>query len=198
MATTVKVLLVLGGALAAGVARYLPLATTPFNYQALIGAVGAIAAFVGGCLLLLLDKSLSGDLVDAAEAVSELEKVRADAALLGRLIDRAEDRSRRAGALRASAMTLRQAIERTLSRPPNMSTAITDLLDVALSDLQKAISLGATEHWTISVYQADGTPILLRRVATRRSDRFEESQPSREWSPGEGHIGTTYTNHRKV
>lgn len=198
VSTFVKVVLVLGGALLLGIAKFAGLPTTPFNYQNFLGVVGAMAAFVGGLLLILLDKDLSTKLVEAAEAVSELQKIQSSASQLGELIARAEERAKRSAALAAVARTLRIGVERTLSQSPNLEAATSGLLDLVLVDLQEAMALTSAEHWTISIYQAEGSPIVLRRIATRRSERLEERSASREWEPGEGHIGTTFSRKREV
>ncbi len=190
----VKVVLVAGGALVSGLARVLPLPTAPIDVKDTVQGAGLLAAFLGGAALVFLDKNLVGSLKLAADATAELQRVQSTAASLGSSIEEAGTRDRQLRALRAAAVALRGGIEKSLFRnPPDEAATMGELLDVGLDELQAAMSFIAGDLWTISIYRAErGPPVVLRRLATRRSNRAEEAGPSRDWGPGQGHIGMTW------
>lgn len=188
----IKLILVTGGALVSGLAKFLPLETSPLDVKDVVGACGAVAAFVGAIALLFLDKNLAGSLTDAADAAAELQRAVAATARLGKRFGEAEARDARSRAVNTAYELMRDSIERSLAREPmDEAATIAELLDVALGSLQSAMSLGPDDLWTISIYRAEAGPILLR-VASRRAERLEERALARQWRPGEGHIGMTF------
>jgi hypothetical protein len=190
----VKIVLVAGGALVSGLAKFLPLQTTPVNVQAIVGSLGALAAFLGAVALLFLDKNLAGSLVDAADATAELQRVQAAIAGLRDRFAQSAAMDIQARALRAAGEALRAGLERALLRePPDERATVQELLDLALDDLVIAAGFTPGELWTISVYRAETIgDVVLRRLVTRRANRLEETGASREWGRGEGHIGMAY------
>lgn len=196
----VKVVLVGLGALVSGLARVLPLATAPIDVKDTAQGVGLFAVFLGGVALVFLDKNLAGSLKLAADATADLQRVQATAARLAARIEDAQARDRQLRALRAAGVAMRGGLERSLRRlPPDEAETMAELLDVALEELQIAMGFGVGDLWTISIYRAERAPsVVLRRLATRRSNRAEEAQPSREWGPGQGHIGMTWLRAKEV
>jgi hypothetical protein len=87
---------------------------------------------------------------------------------------------------------LRLGVEQALSGPSDLGQVISTLVDLALPSMQDAMGLGGDRQWTISVYQASGSPAVLRRLLTRRPQQIEPIPPSREWPTGQGHVGTTF------
>lgn len=196
----VKLVLVLGGALLAGLSKYLPLATTPFDYQAFLAICGVAAAFTGGALLLVLDKNLAGSAADAADALTELETVRGAARQLGALVSLAEEGTLRSRYLRVALVTMMKGLtEHADGARRSEEEMLSGLLDLGLDGLIAAIGFNADEVWTISVYRSEGdSPAMLRRVSTRRSNRLEETSSSRAWPSGNGHIGATHARAEEV
>lgn len=200
LALFVKLVLVAGGACLSGAARFAPLPSAPVDVKDIVGIVGVVAAFVGAVALLFLDRNLADSLKLAADANAELQSVLVRAESFGAKLAEAEVRDRRHRALRAAASALRDVLEKSLRRsPPDEPALMQEMLDVALGELQSAMGVVTGDIWTISIYRAEpGLKPVLRRVATRRSNRAEEVQPSREWGPGQGHIGMTYTHATEV
>jgi hypothetical protein len=203
VALFVKLVVVAGGACLSGAARFAPLPSAPLDVKDIVGIVGIVgvtAAFVGAVALLFLDRGLADSLKLAADSNAELQTVLVKAAHLGAELAEAEVRDRRHRALRAAASALRDVLEKSLRRsPPDEPALMQEMLDVALGELQSAMGVLTGDIWTISIYRADpGLKPVLRRVATRRSNRAEEIQPSRDWGPGQGHIGMTYVHATEV
>ncbi len=196
----VKVVLVAGGALISGMARLLPLPVSPIDLKDLVQGGGLVAAFLGGVALVFLDKNLAGSLKLATDATAELQNVQSTLAGLDAAFENAQTRDRQLRALRAASVALRGGIEKSLFRaPPDETATMAELLDIGLDELQAAMGFVAGDVWTISIYRAEpGAPVSLRRLATRRSNRAEETQPSREWSSGQGHIGMTWLRAAEV
>jgi hypothetical protein len=196
----VKIVLVAGGALISGLAKFLPFETTPVNVQAIVGSLGALAAFLGAVALLYLDKNLAGSLVDAADAAAELQRVQAAIAGLRERFAQSAALDVQSRALRAATEALRAGLERALLRePPDERGTVQELLDLALDDLVLAAGFAPGELWTISVYRADTSgDVVLSRLVTRRANRLEEARASREWGRGEGHIGMAYLRENGV
>jgi len=190
----VKLVLVAGGAFVSGMAKVLPLPTAPIDVKDMVEGGGLAAVFIGGVALAFMDKNLAGSLKVAADAAAELQGLQATAASLGENLARADARDAQLRALRSAATAMRDGVERSLQRrPPDEVATMTEILDLGLDQLQIALGLVVGDIWTISIYRAEpGLKPVLRRVASRRSNRIEEGQPSREWRPGEGHIGMTY------
>jgi hypothetical protein len=195
----VKLTFVAGGALLSAAARYLPVAT---GVQMGLGLGGAAFAFMGATALLFLDTTLAGALKDAADANAELESLkvaherelagfRSDSQRIAQRLSETEARDVRSKALRASARTLLDGARTAVGRT-DLDVALSDLLDIGLPEMQAAMEFSTAEIWTVSIYRAEGAKAMLRRLATRRSNRMEERAVSREWKSGEGHIGVTF------
>lgn len=176
----------LGGAFVGGVAKYL-FPTQPLNYQAWVGTIGLVVVFVSATVLLVLDKGLEGSLVEAAEAMVELERLRTGVASVRSSLDLAERRDNSYRSYFEASKILAEAACLPIETP-----SYENLLEISQTLLTGAMELDRSKHWSISIYQAVGPKLELQRLATRRSDRREESMPSRVWLPGQGHVGTTF------
>jgi hypothetical protein len=196
----VKIVLVIGGSVVAGVAHFCDgEKLTAIN---IVGICASIVVGIGGIFLFISDRDTSLDLDAARRAI---EKASEKQLVLDQEESTAFEQEReyestlnRAIELYAAMDQMRTVVHSVLGAPGVDETAAIDsLLQVSSRSLTIASGFMLNEHWTIGVYKAETSAasprIMLRCVAHLRSIPCNIAQ-ARLWPEGVGVGGAAYAS----
>lgn len=193
---SVKIGLVIGGALLAGVAGTAAnLFDAKWRWQLYaLQLLGLLMVFAGAALVEFLDESTAEAIGRASALVDSVEERDDAIALL-------EHDFRYFTRLYAIAMALREMIEGLIVSGPGSADArnrrFGAMLDVVVAD--RFILFGMdSDRYNFAIYLYDAATQLLDCVACRRPIRAEEEARHRSWEPGEGHVGLAFQIRREV
>ena len=199
LALGVRLLLVLGGALAAGVAGLWP--DPPDDsvpWPQIIGVIGAAAAFLGGVILVVIERGFGKQLRDAEKAIDvavtkqrEIERREAE-------LERARTAHDRKLQHVRTTQSFLDVADQTLASQLDISQAIDSLFNYSERPLVAAMGCEPGEAYVISVFQWQEDQGELTRISARYSDRSSETEPTRSWGPGEGFSGTAWQRNAQI
>ena len=191
----VKVLLIVGGGLAAGVAQFLE-KTTNFN-PAWLGIGGVLCMGLGGLYSTFREKSNPEVLENARQALEAARELSAERLVVKQVEDDLRDKARRMSHLHLAQSSMREAAEHCFSiSPSDEARAAVAVLAAADTSIRAAIDFQMDEEWTVSIYRAEASDkgeLQLRCVAADRFDQRGASE-TRVWPLGVGHTGATFAN----
>jgi hypothetical protein len=194
----IKLLLVIGGSVVAGVAHFQTEENTPSAWH-VAGIFAALAVGVGGILLVIAEVSDPGKELETARKAVEVAREQE------RLIDQYGDYQEqyeitidRAIELYRAVDQMRSVIQNVLTHPTTDEIkTIKALLEAAERSLKIASGFEIDEHWTLCVYRAqhDETSkrTVLKCVADLRSIPCN-LELARKWPEGVGVAGVAYAS----
>jgi len=195
-----KGVLILGGALVAGVAQFWtwPKGGSPDAAQ-LSGIIATGVVALGGFFVAFTEK-------DAAKAIAIADKTLDAAQELEAAFDDIDtfvDESGRLAETYQVCLAMRGAIEQSaLGVSGGIDGLVSSLFDFASRSLAIAIGFQQSDRWTLGVYKAvasatEPQKMVLKTIAQKRAIecRLDEA---REWPEGVGIAGICYTNGREI
>lgn len=191
-----KVGLVIGGALIAGVAGTAANLIDPkWRWQLYaVEIVGLIMVFAGATLVEFLDES-------TAEAISRANELADSVEERDKAIASLEQDFQYFTTLYAIAMALREMTEGLIASGAG-STDVQErrfgaMLDVVVADRSILFGMDA-DRYNFAIYLYEPAVQRLDCVACRRPIRAEEEARHRSWETGEGHVGLAFQIKREV
>lgn len=195
----VKGVLILGGALVAGVAQFCtwPTGGSPDAAQ-VAGMLATAVVAVGGLYVTFTE-------ADAATAVATAEKAMDVAQQMEAAFDDVDeffDDSARLAETYQLCLTMRGAIEQSaLGFTGGIKGLVGNLFDLASRPLTVAIGFNQSDRWTLGVYMAmpaaEAGKVQLKTVAQKRAIECGLDD-ARIWPEGVGIAGICYTNSREI
>lgn len=195
----VKGVLIVVGALVAGVAQFVTWPANGHPSTAQIAGIGAcLAVFVGGLFVLFTEQ-------DAAEAVKVADKaVEAAREAEDRLNDITElaNEMERLAETYQLCLTMRGALEQSgVGSVGTIDDSMVALFDIIARPLSIACGFAQSDRWTIGIYKAvngaEAGKAELRCIAHDRAIKCEIGE-ARSWPEGVGIAGIAYTNKREI
>lgn len=189
----IQLALVLGGSLLAAVAQY------PFKWsdhtKIMVGVSGAGMAFVGGILLVWLNRDFE-DLVSQTRTTLRQLRAATRSFLRAEQDKAALDRSlRTANQLIITFDQMIQYLERSLGVPnATVDQKLNAFVTSSAPLLIGPMGLGGSYQWTISVFLrrlVEGEEMMIR-VASNWADRDREAADTRAWRYGKGWTGMAW------
>lgn len=192
---TVKIVLILGGALAAGLGGLLGKSTdlSISGYGQALQLVGFLLVAFGGVVLELLDKDgatsirLGFDATEVAEAGKEtIRDLQQDFLWFTRLY--------------SSAAILRKYVEATASQDANWVALVARfglMLDVIVADAGTLFHINS-DRWNFAIYWHDKDQAILECMICRRPSMAEQNAAHRSWQSGHGHVGLAFQQQKAI
>lgn len=188
----VKIILLVGGGVAAGVAQFIE---SSHSWPEWMGIGGVIAMAVGGFIGTLREQTTIEALEEARQALEVARTAETSYLYVQNYIGDLEDKLRRMAHLHTAQFSMREAVEQCINLPKKDEAGATEkVLASAKTLLRAAMDFQMDEQWTVSVYHAQQGNDGKVELACVAADRFDQrsADQTRRWPIGVGHTGSTY------